>query len=82
MKMEHETKNEWMKRQSKVGKLLYLIGCFKLKDKSCSLSGKWRYTAIFRKIHPISWLFMLLILIVGGFKKEAFQYLKGCSEWW
>lgn len=79
--MEHESKREWFKRSTALGKVLFSLGCIKLVSNGAS-DNKLRFSAYFRRLNPFSWAFFIVGFIVGGINKETIDSLKNDTVWW
>lgn len=80
--MEHETIKEWLLRTNVLWKFLYFTGCLHLNENGASSGGKWRYIIYVRRVHPVSWILMLISITISGFNRETFKDLKEDSVWW
>lgn len=78
--LPHETKKEWFKNAYPLGKILYCLGGIRLYKKGAS-SNKWHYGAKFRLVNPVTWIFLIFALFVGGFNKETYKELKDDTVW-
>lgn len=78
---EHETRAEYVSRCTKVGKLLYYLGCLKLVPDGAS-DHKRRYKEYVRRLHPVSCVFFIVGFIIGGVNQETIDSFKKDTVWW
>lgn len=79
--MEHETKKEWFARSTALGKVMYTLGCIKLRSKGAA-DYKYRYTEYIRRLNPFSWVFIVIGFMIGGINRETLTSLKNDTVWW
>jgi hypothetical protein len=79
--VEHETKSEWFKRSRLLIRLLYLLGCLRLRKEGAS-NFKLRYSVYIRRLHPVSWILFILGFLIAGINKETIDSFKDDTVWW
>lgn len=79
--IQHESKLDFFNGTTFIGKISYIIGVGKLIPKMFSGGGKYKYGMKFRRIHPVTWLFLLFVILINGLNKEILKDIKNDTVW-